>query len=85
MCVPLSVCLSVYLLVYVCPSVCPSVSLYRDLCMEQVAQHLAATYGDRAYSVAKLAKLTGQRWPIVGSRLHQEFPYLEAEVGFVVL
>ena len=47
----------------------------------QVAQHLANTYGDRAVEVAKLANLTGHRWPIVGRKLHEEYPYLEAEVG----
>lgn len=46
----------------------------------QVAQHLAATYGDKAFEVAKLAKVTGKRWPIVGKRLVSEFPYIEAEV-----
>jgi len=47
----------------------------------QVAQHLASTYGDKAFKVAKLASLTGKRWPIVGKRLHEEFPYIEAEVS----
>jgi glycerol-3-phosphate dehydrogenase len=42
--------------------------------------HLAETYGDRAFSVGKLATLTGKRWPIVGKRLHDEYPYIEAEV-----
>lgn len=51
-----------------------------DCCVEQVAMHLANTYGDRAFSVAKLASLTGKRWPIVGKRLHEEFPYIQAEV-----
>uniref|UniRef100_A0A4D5R8V8 Glycerol-3-phosphate dehydrogenase n=1 Tax=Scolopendra viridis TaxID=118503 RepID=A0A4D5R8V8_SCOVI len=50
----------------------------------EVALHLANTYGDRAFSVAKLARLTGIRWPIVGRRLHQEFPYIEAEVRYAV-
>uniref|UniRef100_A0A915HW62 glycerol-3-phosphate dehydrogenase n=1 Tax=Romanomermis culicivorax TaxID=13658 RepID=A0A915HW62_ROMCU len=44
-----------------------------------VAIHLARTYGDRAFSVAKMAKLTGKRWPILGVKLHGEFPYLESE------
>lgn len=48
----------------------------------QVAQHLANTYGDRAYSVAKMCKVTGKRWPMAGDRLHQEFPYLDAEVRY---
>lgn len=46
----------------------------------QVAQHLAATYGGKAFDVAKIAQVTGQRWPIVGKRLVSEFPYIEAEV-----
>ena len=46
----------------------------------QVAQHLCSTYGDKAFKVAKLAALTGKRWPVVGKRLHEEFPYIEAEV-----
>jgi len=46
-----------------------------------VAQHLARTYGDKAFKVAKMASLTGKRWPVVGRRLHEEYPYLEAEVS----
>uniref|UniRef100_A0A7E4WBN6 Glycerol-3-phosphate dehydrogenase n=1 Tax=Panagrellus redivivus TaxID=6233 RepID=A0A7E4WBN6_PANRE len=49
-----------------------------------VAQHLASTYGDRAFVVARMCKMTGRRWPIVGTRLHEEFPYLEAEVTYAV-
>ena len=49
--------------------------------MFQVAQHLASTYGDKAFKVAKMATLTGKRWPVVGRRLHEEYPYLEAEVS----
>ena len=49
-----------------------------------MAIHLANTYGDRAFSVAKLASLTGKRWPIVGKRLHEEFPYINAEVRYAV-
>ncbi|KAF3857471.1 hypothetical protein F7725_009330, partial [Dissostichus mawsoni] len=30
-----------------------------------VAKHLAATYGGKAFDVAKMAQVTGQRWPIV--------------------
>ncbi|XP_003739777.1 glycerol-3-phosphate dehydrogenase, mitochondrial [Galendromus occidentalis] len=51
----------------------------------EVAQHLASDYGDRAFSVAKLAAFTGKRSPIVGRRLHEEFPYIEAEVRYAVL
>lgn len=47
----------------------------------QVAKHLTATYGGRAFEVAKMAQVTGKRWPIVGKRLVSEFPYIESEVS----
>ncbi|XP_043097718.1 glycerol-3-phosphate dehydrogenase, mitochondrial isoform X1 [Puntigrus tetrazona] len=50
----------------------------------EVAQHLAATYGGRAFEVAKMAQVTGKRWPIVGKRLVSEFPYIESEVQYAV-
>lgn len=50
----------------------------------QVASHLANSYGDRAFAVAKLAELTGKRWPVVGNRLHPELPYIRAEIRFAV-
>lgn len=50
----------------------------------QVAMHLAETYGDRAFSVVKMAGITGKRWPIVGKRLHDEHPYIEAEVIYAL-
>ena len=34
--------------------------------------------------MAKLASLTGRRWPVVGIRLSQEFPYIEAEVKYAI-
>ena len=43
--------------------------------------HLSETYGDRAFSVVRGASITGKRWPIVGKRLHDEYPYIEAEVS----
>ena len=49
----------------------------------QVAMHLSETYGDRAFSVVRGASITGKRWPIVGKRLHDEYPYIEAEVSSV--
>merc|ERR1712240_837611 len=61
------------------------IRLVQDLGVDTaVAQHLSATYGDRAFSVGKLAGLTGQRWPVVGRRIHSEFPYIEAEVRYAV-
>lgn len=49
-----------------------------------VAKHLSETYGDRADEVAQLAAVTGKRHPIVGKRLAEEFPYIEAEVKYAV-
>ncbi|KAK0425857.1 hypothetical protein QR680_009430 [Steinernema hermaphroditum] len=61
------------------------IHLVQDYGMEvDVAQHLANTYGDRAFVVARMCKMTGKRWPIVGHRLHDEFPYLDAEVQYAV-
>ena len=34
--------------------------------------------------MAKLATFTGKRWPLVGKRLVDEFPYIEAEVKYAV-
>ena len=57
------------------------IRLVQDIGLEsEVAKHLAQTYGDRAFSVAKQAALTGKRWPVVGKRIHSEFPYIDAEV-----
>lgn len=50
----------------------------------EVAQHLAQSYGDRAFPVAKMASLTGKRWPIIGKKIHPEFPYIDAEVRYAV-
>jgi len=61
------------------------IRLVQDLGVDtSVAQHLSDTYGDRAFSVGKMAGLTGQRWPVVGKRIHQEFPYIDAEVRYAV-
>ncbi|XP_027313635.1 glycerol-3-phosphate dehydrogenase, mitochondrial [Anas acuta] len=61
------------------------IRLVQDYGLEsEVAQHLASTYGDKAFEVAKIAQVTGKRWPIVGKRLVSEFPYIEAEVIYGV-
>lgn len=57
-------------------------SIPHFLLLLQVAQHLARTYGDRAYKLGRSCKLTGRRWPVVGKRLHEDYPYLEEEVAF---
>lgn len=61
------------------------IRLVQDFGMDtEVAQHLSQAYGDRAYPVAKLAALTGKRWPIIGKRIHPEFPYIDAEIRYGV-
>ncbi|XP_010884402.2 glycerol-3-phosphate dehydrogenase, mitochondrial isoform X2 [Esox lucius] len=61
------------------------IRLVQDYGLEnEVAQHLAATYGGKAFEVAKMARVTGKRWPIVGKRLVSEFPYIESEVRYAV-
>lgn len=60
------------------------IRLVQDFGLEcEVAQHLATSYGDRAFAVAKLANLTGQRWPVIGNKIHPEFPYIDAEVIYI--
>ncbi|KAL1124181.1 hypothetical protein AAG570_001951, partial [Ranatra chinensis] len=61
------------------------IRLVQDFGLEhEVAQHLAMSYGDRAFAVAKLASLTGKRWPIIGKKVHPEFPYIDAEIRYGV-
>jgi glycerol-3-phosphate dehydrogenase len=61
------------------------IRLVQDFGLEcEVAQHLAKSYGDRAFAVAKMASLTGKRWPIIGKKIHPEFPYIDAEIRYGV-
>ncbi|XP_076452540.1 glycerol-3-phosphate dehydrogenase, mitochondrial-like [Babylonia areolata] len=61
------------------------IRLVQDFGVEnQVAQHLANTYGDKAFKVAKMCNLTGKRWPVLGRRLHEEYAYIEGEVKYAV-
>ncbi|XP_041374020.1 glycerol-3-phosphate dehydrogenase, mitochondrial-like isoform X2 [Gigantopelta aegis] len=61
------------------------IRLVQDFGLEiEVAKHLASTYGDKAFKVAKHANLTGKRWPVVGKRLTEEYPYIEAEVVYAL-
>ncbi|GAB5588461.1 mitochondrial glycerol-3-phosphate dehydrogenase [Umbelopsis nana] len=50
----------------------------------EVAQHLANSYGDRAWAVGTMADATHQRWPVFGKRLSAQYPYIEAEVRYAV-
>jgi glycerol-3-phosphate dehydrogenase len=45
-----------------------------------VSEHLSHSYGDRAFEVAALAKPTGQSWPVLGIRIADNMPYIEAEI-----
>ncbi|KAE8278295.1 Glycerol-3-phosphate dehydrogenase, mitochondrial [Larimichthys crocea] len=58
------------------------IRLVQDYGLEN--EHLASTYGGKAFDVAKMAQVTGQRWPIVGKRLVSEFPYIESEVLYAI-
>lgn len=61
------------------------IRLVQDYGLEtEVAIHLSNTYGDQADKVAELSSMTGKRWPVLGVRLHQEFPYIEAEVKYAI-
>jgi len=61
------------------------IRLVQDFGLEcEVAEHLSKSYGDRAFTVAKMAALTGKRWPIIGKKIHPEFPYIDAEIRYGV-
>ncbi|KAJ3185929.1 mitochondrial glycerol-3-phosphate dehydrogenase [Gaertneriomyces sp. JEL0708] len=49
-----------------------------------VAQHLSTSYGDRAWAVATVANLTGERWPVRGKPLAVGYPYIQGEVRYAV-
>jgi len=48
----------------------------------EIAEHLAKTYGTRAWEVCDLCKPTGKSWPRYGVQFAPLFPYIEAEVVF---
>ncbi|KAH8113488.1 FAD dependent oxidoreductase-domain-containing protein [Phellopilus nigrolimitatus] len=49
-----------------------------------VAKHLSDNYGDRAWTVSSLAEPTGEIWPLHGTRLSSQYPFIEAEVRYAV-
>ncbi|GAV03352.1 hypothetical protein RvY_13789-1 [Ramazzottius varieornatus] len=49
-----------------------------------VAKHLACQYGDKAIDVLKLAEPTGKTWPLLGTRLVERYPYIEAEIRYAI-
>ncbi|XP_039266240.2 glycerol-3-phosphate dehydrogenase, mitochondrial-like isoform X1 [Styela clava] len=59
------------------------IKLAQDYGLEtDVAKHLSTTYGSRAVAIARMAMVTGRRWPIVGKRLVEDLPYIEAEISY---
>ena len=50
--------------------------------VDNVAEHLANTYGGRAWEVMAMCKPTGKQWPRNGIPLAANYPYIEAEVRF---
>ncbi|KAF7762401.1 hypothetical protein Agabi119p4_8994 [Agaricus bisporus var. burnettii] len=49
-----------------------------------VALHLSGNYGDRAWTVCGLAEPTGENWPLHGTRIVAQYPFLDAEVRYAV-
>lgn len=50
----------------------------------EVAQHLARSYGNRAWEVASIDDATSTSWPKYGKRISPNYPYIEAEVRYTV-
>ncbi|KJZ78875.1 Glycerol-3-phosphate dehydrogenase [Hirsutella minnesotensis 3608] len=50
----------------------------------EVAKHLTESYGDRAWTVASLCKLTQQRFPARGERISQLYPFVDGEIRYAV-
>lgn len=50
----------------------------------EVAKHLTESYGDRAWTVGALCKLTGQRFPARGERISRLYPFVDGEVRYAV-
>lgn len=50
----------------------------------EVAKHLCESYGDRAWVVAGLCKLTNQRFPARGERISSLYPFVDGEVRYAV-
>ncbi|KAF2809579.1 DAO-domain-containing protein [Mytilinidion resinicola] len=50
----------------------------------EVAKHLTASYGDRAWTVVALASPTEQRFPVRGKRISTLYPFIDGEVRYCV-
>ncbi|KAK9451537.1 FAD dependent oxidoreductase-domain-containing protein [Limtongia smithiae] len=49
-----------------------------------IAKHLAANYGDRAYDVLELCSKPAGRWPVTGLKLAENYPYVDGEIKYAV-
>ncbi|CZR48465.1 uncharacterized protein FPRO_13075 [Fusarium proliferatum ET1] len=50
----------------------------------EVAKHLTESYGDRAWTVASLCKLTDKRFPARGERISQLYPFVDGEIRYAI-
>ncbi|KAF7722136.1 mitochondrial glycerol-3-phosphate dehydrogenase [Apophysomyces ossiformis] len=50
----------------------------------EVAQHLANSYGDRAWVVSSIDDATNMSYPVYGKRISPNYPYIESEVRYAV-
>ncbi|KAI8878654.1 DAO-domain-containing protein [Backusella circina FSU 941] len=48
----------------------------------EVAQHLARSYGNRAWAVASIEDATREIWPTYGNRISPNYPYIESEIRY---
>jgi glycerol-3-phosphate dehydrogenase len=49
-----------------------------------IAKHIYKSYGDRSLNVLMCASPTDKRWPILGRRLAEYYPFIEAEVRYAI-
>ncbi|KAK5988713.1 Protein TISP38 [Cladobotryum mycophilum] len=50
----------------------------------EVAKHLVESYGDRAWTVAELCRLTDKRFPARGERISRLYPFVDGEIRYAV-
>jgi glycerol-3-phosphate dehydrogenase len=50
----------------------------------EVAKHLTESYGDRAWTVAALSRVTDTRFPARGERISAMYPFIDGEVRYAV-
>eukprot|EP00539_Tryblionella_compressa_P005667 CAMPEP_0178765346 /NCGR_PEP_ID=MMETSP0744-20121128/18383_1 /TAXON_ID=913974 /ORGANISM="Nitzschia punctata, Strain CCMP561" /LENGTH=276 /DNA_ID=CAMNT_0020420797 /DNA_START=76 /DNA_END=906 /DNA_ORIENTATION=+ len=50
--------------------------------LQEVAEHMAKSYGARAWEVCETIQPTGKRWPRFGNLLVDNYPYTDADVSW---